>query len=286
MNVKGKLYTHRYPPLIDKVLFDECQEVAKRWNKQKFQYGGIEFLFRGLIKCANSGRTVTNDRKTRKYVSGGTASWTYLGYWDKTKKKRWVREDAILKQVEDALKAFKIDSDVLPSVIEYIKESNRNESDYINLQRDEMNKKVEVVQYRIDRLLNLHLDGLIDRDTFDNKKLELTTERNQLINEVVLSHQGDDRFKNAALAIITLISGLPEKLSSLTFEEKRNVIKMVFSNLTMKDGTLCCTYNKLLDEFKNLTNCIEWRAVIDKVRTTSELRNELIRLYSIYLSND
>lgn len=284
MKVKGRLYTHRYPPLIDKILFDQCQEVTRSWNKKQFKYGGKDYLFKSLLTCANSGRVVSFDTKTKTYLNGKTASWTYLGYWDANGKKSWIREDKVIAQVEDALKPFSIDADILPSVIEFIKESNKTESDFVMRQRQELNDKVDVVQNRIDRLLNLYLDGLIERDDFDNNKEKLTTQRNQLINEVVLTNQSDDRFKNAAVSLVNLIADMPNKIKILNMDEKRNVLKLVFSNLTLKDGTLCFSYNKLLNEFKNLTDYQLWRAAIDKVRTTQILRNELINLYDLYLS--
>ena len=44
------------------------------WNKKPFQYRGKEFLFRGILKCAITGRLVTSDTKTKKYTNGKFAA--------------------------------------------------------------------------------------------------------------------------------------------------------------------------------------------------------------------
>jgi site-specific DNA recombinase len=62
MRIKGKLYPHKYPPLISKDLFDRCEEVRLgKTRATATRYSEKPFIFRGLIKCAISGRTVTSD---------------------------------------------------------------------------------------------------------------------------------------------------------------------------------------------------------------------------------
>ena len=66
----GKEYPHIYLPIISKELFDQCQKVRLGWNKKPFKWGGKEFIFRGLIKCATTGRVVTPFTQQKTYVNG------------------------------------------------------------------------------------------------------------------------------------------------------------------------------------------------------------------------
>ncbi|BFD46789.1 MAG: hypothetical protein DMENIID0002_14350 [Rickettsia endosymbiont of Sergentomyia squamirostris] len=36
-----------------------CKDVRLGWKKKPFKYGGKDFLFRGLITCAVTGKVVT-----------------------------------------------------------------------------------------------------------------------------------------------------------------------------------------------------------------------------------
>ena len=72
----------------------------------------------------------TSDTKTKKYANGKVAEWTYLRTSDpdNPQKKLWVREDEIIKQLEDILQNLGIKNpDILKQVIEYL--MNVNEGD-------------------------------------------------------------------------------------------------------------------------------------------------------------
>jgi DNA invertase Pin-like site-specific DNA recombinase len=70
MKVKDELYPHKYEPLISKGIFEVCQYVRTgRGRKDAVKETKFPFLFRGLIKCTVSGRTVSCDLKKGKYVS-------------------------------------------------------------------------------------------------------------------------------------------------------------------------------------------------------------------------
>ena len=66
----GKKYPHIYPPIISKELFDACQQVRLDLKKKPFKYREKEYIFRGLIECAATGRVVTADTKYKTYSNG------------------------------------------------------------------------------------------------------------------------------------------------------------------------------------------------------------------------
>ena len=69
MRIKGKLYPHSYPALISKELFDQCEKVRVSASRASAtRYSEKPFVFRGLIKCATSGRVVTSDIKKDRHT--------------------------------------------------------------------------------------------------------------------------------------------------------------------------------------------------------------------------
>lgn len=62
MRFKGKLYPHRYEPLITKELFDKVQQIKASYNKKHFKYAGLPYAYRGLILCADCGCMVTPEK--------------------------------------------------------------------------------------------------------------------------------------------------------------------------------------------------------------------------------
>ena len=77
-----KEYPHIYPPIITKELFDACQAVRLGWNKKPFKYGEKEYIFKGLITCALTGRIVSSETHKKTYSNGHTDEWIYLRGYD------------------------------------------------------------------------------------------------------------------------------------------------------------------------------------------------------------
>ncbi len=82
MKIKGETWTHCHQPIISREVFMACKDVRLGWNKKPFKYGGKDFVFRGLITCAVTGRVVTAETKKKKYANGKVDEWTYLATWD------------------------------------------------------------------------------------------------------------------------------------------------------------------------------------------------------------
>ena len=53
MTVKGVKYNHRYPKLISRIIFDQVQNVIHGFKKQPVKYRGKNYIYRGLLKCAD-----------------------------------------------------------------------------------------------------------------------------------------------------------------------------------------------------------------------------------------
>lgn len=60
MRVNGILKPHIYPPLINRELFEHCQQISRGFKKSPFKYGGKEFIFRGLVHCGCCGNRITS----------------------------------------------------------------------------------------------------------------------------------------------------------------------------------------------------------------------------------
>ena len=115
------------------------------------------------------------------------------------------------------------------------------------------------VQKKLDRLLDLRLDGKLGKEDFESKK-RLLKERQYEISQLLMSYDiDDDRFTKACSRMVELLSNTGEYWRGSNNNEKRELLNFVFSNLEMKGATLCYTLRKPIDEFLNLGDRPEWR---------------------------
>lgn len=274
MRVNGNLYPHRYEPLIGKDIFDQCQAVMKGWNKKPFQYRGKEFLFRGLLTCGTTGRMVTADHKVKKLASGGTASWTYLRCWkpEEPAKIMYVREDKVIDQVEHALRRLTIPQEVMDWLQGYLRTLDGTEREFLRRQTAELKREYEKVQARLDGLMDLLMDGAINRGDFDRRRAGFR-ERQVEIEAQLASHRaGDDGFKDALLGLLELSRSAIRMWDGSQIEQKRQLAGLLFENLRLEGGKLCYDLRKPFCWFAECREVAEWLPLIDRLRTEPATR--------------
>jgi site-specific DNA recombinase len=261
MLIKGELYDHRYPPIITKELFDACRAVMNGWNKKPFKYASIDFVFRGILTCEVTGRTVSTERQRKKYKNGGIGEWNYLRTWnpENPEKYLWVREEDILSQVEEVFKSLKIPQNTLNRVIEYVRKTDKAEREFLNRQTVDLQREHTKAQARLDGLMDLLLDGIIGREEFEAKRKTLRQAQIDVEKLIQANRHGDDSFKETMLFLLSTASEAHTVFMASTNEEKRVLMNHVFQNLSLNGRNLEYTLRKPFDDFQKCSNLTKWQ---------------------------
>jgi len=262
----GKEYTHKYPAIIDKSLFDACQKVRLGWGrKSQGKYREKEFIFRGLIRCSNSGRIVTSDLKKKTYTNGTIGQWTYLRMWkaeDHTKA-IYVPETIPLKDVENVFKSMQLRPELRKEVITHIKTSANVEKDYHKRRLTELYTENTKIETRIGRLMDCYLDGELSKEEHEAKRLELKQKRENNIKEIEAHNKADDSFANMLISLVELASNAHQTFTGSTIAEKHNLVNLVFANLTLKPEKLDFMLRSPFDTFIQIPKTSEWCTLKD-----------------------
>lgn len=279
MQIKGKLYEHIYTPIISRELFLQCEAATKAKNKKPFKWAGNEFLFRGILSCQISGRVVTADKKIKKLASGKQAEWTYLRCWNPTQPEKYmyVREEIVLKQIDDILKNLVIPDETLELINALVKQTDQAERTFLKRHMGELQREQTILQGRLDTLMDLLLDGAIDRNDFDQKKLKLRDKQKDIEAKMSAHRESDDKFKDALLTLLGAVTNAHSifNSSTSTIAQKRQLINFLFSNLSLKGTNLCFELRKPFDGFLKCTTSDEWCHMVDNLRTNIEMRNKI-----------
>jgi hypothetical protein len=93
---------------------------------------------------------------------------------DNPEKKQWVREEKIIEQIEDVLNRLGLgDPAMLEDALEHIRETNKNKTAFYNDQLGRLKKEHTEIQKKLDRLLDLRLEGELGKEDFESKKQQL-----------------------------------------------------------------------------------------------------------------
>ena len=233
MKVKGNLYNHKYEPLITKELFDKCQEVRLgNTRTQHVRTTEKPFVFRGLLKCAVSGRRVSCDLKKGKFV--------YLMCRDPENPDKilYIPENQVLEQIKEVFKSFHLPSNLIAALTEHLKSGHEAEKDFHMDAVKSLQKEYVEIRDKLNVLLEMRLDKSITKNEYDIKARSLK-ERQLEVSIMAKNHEnGDDSFKITVEGLFSIASTAYEIFESSKIDEKRQLIGFVFSNLALKGAKL------------------------------------------------
>lgn len=232
----GQIYQGKHEPIISKELFDRVQTILRRKTNPKYRKHFP--LFKGLIKCDEC---------------EGTITWeTHKGYWyghcnhyRNCSQKTWVRQEKVEEQILPYLKKLTIKNLRLVEWIKKaLKESHRDEIEYHNRCIEELKLRYEKIQKRLSLLYDDKLDGKITSDFYEQKFREYTREKEEIINSIERHSNAQNKYYELGINILELSQKAKEIYQKASQEQKRMLLNLVFSKLTLNEGKLKAFYSK------------------------------------------
>jgi len=224
-------------------------------------YAGKDYVFRGTLTCANTGNIVTADTKSKTYANGQKGEWTYLitRKPENHEKKMWVREDDVIAQVEEVLGQIGVnDSGIMEDIVSILKETNKSKKSTHGEQIDSLKKEHTVLTNKLNRLMDLRLEGEISGDEFKAQKARLKDRQYEVDNTILNLDKADDVFTDSCENLIQLADNALSHFRSSNIEGKQKVLNFVFSNLQLNGRKLEYALKKPFDMFLNANNHSEW----------------------------
>lgn len=235
----GEIYEGKQEPLISKGLYESVQTILKR--KKTPKYGKHKHLFQGLIVCNECKGLITWE--IQKGITYG-----HCNHYRNCTQKTWIKEEEINSTIASVLQQFEIKNTALLGWIEEsLRESHKEEIEYHKSTIQEITSNYERVKNRLDKLYDDRLDGRIDEE-FYSRKFKQYTDEKELASRALEGHsQADTAFLKQSLDLYELSQRAPILYQQALREEKRKLIKAVFSNLYVDEGTLSYSYTKAFD---------------------------------------
>ncbi len=258
MCIKGKLYPHKYEPLITKDLFDRCAAVREGAARPTAtRYSEKPFVFRGLLKCAISGRTVTSDLKKGRHV------YLICRDPDDPERKLYVPEGDVLDQVMESFRSIQIPPALLEALLTHMKASheaeNRFHKDAITGLRGEHDK----IRDRLDALLDMRLDQSITQAEYDKKARDLKDRKAEIAARIEQHQDGELTFRTTLESLISLASRAADLFERSNIDQKRQLLAFVFSNLRLRGRKLEFSMRSPFDLMVGRADYPDWLGDLD-----------------------
>jgi hypothetical protein len=156
-----------------------------------------------------------------------------------------VRQEKVEEQIIPYFEKLTIKNERLAEWIKKaLKESHRDEIEYHNNCINELKQRYEKIQKRLSLLYDDKLDGKITSDFYEQKFREYTKEKEEIISSIERHSDAQNKYFELGINILELSQKAKEIYLKASDEQKRMLLNLVFSKLTLNNGKLKAFYSK------------------------------------------
>ena len=261
----GAVFEGKHVPLVTRKLFDKVQAILD--GRVFPRNGEQEIRLRRLIRCASCPRTLTGE------IHKGH---TYYRCHSRTCPKVSINEAAAETVILSNLALLEFDDGELKDIRDIVATLIAEDARTNDLRVSRAERDLANIADRLDRLTDAMIDGLIDKEAFNERKASLIVQRQRLQEAQAANSPVPfwasvlERFEHGNAALQSYISG--------SNAEKREVLISVGSNMLAHGKNLDFT---MAFPFSELLN---WRAHVNggpphaQVRTCAGSRGEIAGL--------
>ena len=240
MRCYGQLYPHVYEKLISKELFDKCQDLlhGRSFHKKR----KVENVYRGMIFCNKCGRMITPDPKTNKHGK----TYTYL--LCPNCRGTCVNENIVDEQIEkDLCRLKKMPTMWLEKALVLIQNELKEKHEMQIEEQRVLKSQLTQANNKLDNLLNLLIDNSITREQYNKKYNEIQNEIEKIKDRLLHFEEITQNGLNSLEDLIILLSKVPEIYKNSNYVEKRKVLKLLYSNMFLKEKNPLFSIRKPLE---------------------------------------
>lgn len=252
MRIKNTLYPHRYPPIISQELFEKVQKVKSGFNKKRFKYAGLPYLYRGLIRCAQCGLSISPE-KHKGHI------YYHCTEYNGKHGAKWIREEKITEVLGQVFKRLQLPKDIFQEIQGTLAEVHHNKMAFQTKQFDELTKEQKNITLMMDNLYLDKLKGKITEDRYDGFYESLCKKMDDANARIARLQAADKDYFITAKYILKVSSRAYEIFESSEVEGKRHLIKLVLQNLKLDGETIVYEAHKPFDLIINCSEDLLWR---------------------------
>lgn len=252
MKVKGVLYPHKYNTLISEELFNLVQERLTRRKKAPVHFISKPILLRGLINCGKCGCTVTGEIQKQRYI------YYSCNNSKKICKKIWLREETLLAPLLEHLDRLYLSDPQITEIIKFLKEAHAEDQAFFKHSQEVLKKELNLLQSRISKLIDMHLDGKIDPESYHIKLEEFKQKQRALTIEIKTYDESPDSSLITAKTVMELAQQARKIFESSKLEIKQQILRCIFSNLSLNGEKLLIELREPFLQFEKLSDIPKW----------------------------
>ncbi len=246
IKVKNKTYTGNHESLISTALFTQVQNVLTgKTNSRTIKH---EFLFRRSIKCEECSYSLIGELQKGNI---------YYRCHSKNCSTKSIREEIIEEEIKNTINKIQLLPGEYSILDELLLNAQNNWSEVHTGIEESLNMQHSKISQKLDKLTDAYIESVIDQKQFEEKKEKILLESKAInINRGNILGEKERIFKKAK-NYLELAKSLTKSYSYGIFEEKKKLLNIITSNLTIDQKKLMITIKSPFNEIANRYKTIE-----------------------------
>ena len=231
----GESFQGSHEPLITKELFDKVQkELVRAAVPHKHKKHLFSFL--GLAVCSTCGGAITAERQKGHH------------YYRCTKKMKvkctepYVREEKLAEQIKAAIAKVALPDQSFQKLMAYWAKEQESASQPVTKLKTEMATKIPEVKLKLDRLLDAHLEGLIEKTEYLPKKETLLKKKIDLEERLKRLEQEATGWLEPCREFLEAAHQAGQMAAEGNLESQKEFLKKIGSNFRLAAKSLVFSY--------------------------------------------
>ena len=172
----GEHYEATHEPILNKKLFDDVQVVMTKRGKRRNK-GSHGYIFTGLMNCGQCGRAITAEKQKGHVYYRCTKKRT-------TCNEKYIREEELVAQFKEALQKVSLSDEWADQMLLKLNEEQRAAIQSSGVLIASLEGQIDPIKEKLDRLLDSHLDGTVNKQEYVTKKETLLGEKLTLEEQI------------------------------------------------------------------------------------------------------
>lgn len=263
MLFKGERHAHVYEPLVSHQTYEQILMVKESFHKQPRKFAGLDFAYRGIVRCAACGCLLTPERKRK-----GDSEYVYYHCTEYHGKHgaAWLREEDLTARFQKLFDGLSVPDEDLARISHALRDSHESKVAYAATARTELEAQRARQEQRRNVLWDDRLDGIVAKEQYLGKLSEIEEEIKRIGRKIEDIDEADTEYYQTAQYILELCARAGKLFRDANSEERRTLLKLVLQNCELDQKTLVWELRKPFDAVFDCTGRQVWLPLLDMFR--------------------
>jgi len=230
---KNEIYEGIHEPIISKQLFEKVQRIMADRGKPRKEKLNYNFGFLGIFKCGECGQGITAEQHIKK-------SGLVFRHYRCTKKntdctQKYVNEKDLHLQINEIFQKVALPQEWLNPILEKLNAEEKEISQNTKYFAQNVEKKIEEIDNKVSRLLDMQLENTISLSEYKEKKEKLLNQKTALKQKSADFGRKENYWLEPMRNFILSAHQANFLFNSENLKEKRSFLQKIGSNWTLQN---------------------------------------------------